>query len=228
VRIKHSAWLEHQLDLMQHHCRLGQAHYRMWDRLSESFGKTPNVGDLAPVFFGLTAEAHLNSAFLILNRLVDRTGRTVTIERFLRHAEKAADLFPHTTREKLQEAVAEDRQRLESCKLFLEKVRNHRNEQFVHLSQRLLEPPYGILPAEDAFEYHEVRSALVLIGEILNRYAAFLVDSEFVMDLQREDEDFNGLSRLLARQLDAEPGRAQPPGSWHAPTGEDTPPPKVP
>jgi hypothetical protein len=72
---------------MQHHCSLGQMHYRMWKRLLESFDTRPGVGEVAPIFFGTSANAHLDSAFLILNRLIDRHHRALSIEWFLREAE---------------------------------------------------------------------------------------------------------------------------------------------
>jgi Protein of unknown function (DUF2867)/AbiU2 len=129
--------LDRLLNLMQHHCLLGRAHYRMWVRLHASFGSRPRVRELAPIFFGMSAEAHLNSAFLILNRLIDRQRHTLSIEWFLDRAETSPKAFKHITPVLLREAVAEDRQRLAKLEDSLEKMRTHRNEQFVHLSKAL-------------------------------------------------------------------------------------------
>jgi hypothetical protein len=148
--------LERQLDLLQHHCLFGHIHYRMWHRLNASFGEKPELGNLAPSFFLFAAEAHLNSVFLIVSRLVDRRRDTLSIERFLEAADRAAGTFPGVRAEEVRMALAEDRTTLGGLEETIEKIRVHRNEQFVHLSRELLRPPFGVTPADEALMYEDV------------------------------------------------------------------------
>jgi hypothetical protein len=194
--------LERQLDLLQRHCLLGQVHYRMWYRLNASFGEKPELGNLAPSFFLFAAEAHLNSVFLIANRLVDRRRDSLSIERFLEATERAAGTFAGVPAEEVRKAIAEDRSTLGGLEETIEKIRLHRNEQFVHLSRKLLEPPFGVVPADEALMYEDVMTALEIVGEILNRYHTFLRRGWRLMEVRGEQADFDYVFTLLERSLD--------------------------
>jgi hypothetical protein len=194
--------LERQLNLLQHHCMLGQVHYRMWYRLNASFREKPEVGNLAPAFFLFAAEAHLNSVFVIVNRLVDRRRDALSIERFLDAAERVAGTFPGVPAEKVREAIAEDRSTLGNLEQTIEKIYDHRNEQFVHLSRKLLEPPYGVIASDKALMYEDVMKALEIIGEILNRYGAFFGRTLALMEVQGEQEDFDYVFTVVEGSLD--------------------------
>jgi len=194
--------LSQLVDLLQRHCLLGQVHYRMWRRLNESFRDRPEVGNLTPTFFILAAEAHLNSTLLILNRFIDKRRDTLSIWRFLVAARASADKFPNSTPGAVSKAVEEDLLRLDAVASTVDNVRSHRNQQFLHLSKALLAPPFGVVPAEQSFQYGDIYLLLELIGCILNRYGILLRGNELAMAFMDEQEDFEYLMALLTRCVD--------------------------
>ena len=190
------------LELQRHHCLRGQLHYRTWSRLNQSFSDQPDIGNLAPVFFAYTAEAHLNSALLILNRLIDRHSGALSIEVMLRHAESCAGLLDYVSPEDVRKAIVQDRAKLASNADLIRRVQRHRNEQFVHLSNELLGPPHGVIPEADAFSYSAIQDLLSVTGEVLQRYYAYLTGSKPLMEIWDEAGDFDYLMTLLERSID--------------------------
>jgi hypothetical protein len=186
------------LDLLQRHCLLGQLHYRSWRRLNDLFRDAPRVGNLAVTFFISAADAQLNSALLILNRLIDRSRDTLSIRAFLRRVRGAARLFPHCPEGKVREEIAADEAALDGFDAAIKKIQSHRNEQFVHLSAGLLEPPFGVVAA-DSFTYDEILTLLTAIGAILNKYARCLRNDELWMQFVGEERDFKYVVELLSR-----------------------------
>jgi hypothetical protein len=81
----------------------------------------------------------------------------------------------------------------------LKKMQKHRGEQFVHLGQALLRPPYGVTSEADAFAYRDIQAALEMIGEILNGYAGLLFNTDFKLEIPGEEDDFQRLLATLAR-----------------------------
>ena len=191
--------LKRLLDLLQHHCLLGQLHFRTWQRLNESFRDDPDVGNNAPLFFLYTADAHLNSALLILNRLIDKRRDALSLRRFLQRAKTDARHFSHSTPGAVREAVEKDVILLDGLEDTSERIRQHRNSQFVHLSERLIQPPFGVVPDSEGFAYADIGAILLTAGSMLNRYSLFLSGNEIWMQVAGEDSEFPYLAKLLHR-----------------------------
>lgn len=101
----------------------------------------------------------------------------------------------------VRESVDKDLKEFEHAADVVTRIREHRNEQFMHLSERLLEPPFGVVPAEDSFAYEEMWQLLTTIGEILNRYSLFLDGTTMHMEVFREEQDFAYLLQKLTEAL---------------------------
>jgi hypothetical protein len=99
----------------------------------------------------------------------------------------------------VQEAVEADKAILTTLEATAQKIRDHRNTQFIHLSERLLQPPFGVIPESDAFAYADIGSILTDSGRLLNRYSVFLSGSELLMQVWGEDAELPYLLKLLAR-----------------------------
>jgi len=84
----------------------------------------------------------------------------------------------------------------------VEKIRTHRNEQFVHLSEKLLQAPFGVTPSDESFAYSEVFALLTAIGTILNTYAGFLRGSQMLMEVWDEENEFRFLLETLSKAVD--------------------------
>ena len=190
------------LDLLQHHCLLGQLHYREWSRLNASFGAIPRAGNLAPIFFLYTADAHLNSSLLILNRLIDPRRDSLSIITFLRRARGLSAHFSYATPVIVREAVAKDQARLAGLETTVSRLRTHRNEQFVHLGESLLSPPSHVEPPTGEISYSDIYTLLVTIGKVLNGYSLFLRNSTLHMEVAGEEQDFRYLLGLLSAAAD--------------------------
>lgn len=175
---------------------------RTWSRLNASFGGRPEIGNLAPTFFLFTAEAHLNSALLILNRLIDKRRDVLSIRALLKRAESCAALFPNAQPGTVRKAVQEDATGLDELEELINKIRKHRNQEFIHLSDMIVTSAFAVRPSDNSFPYSEIQRLLARVGVILNRYAGYVTDSELHMEVWGEQRDFDYLMDLLSRAID--------------------------
>lgn len=173
-------------------CLFGQVHYRLWRQMNDTFREKPELAKPAIFFFRRTAEAHLDSATLHLNRLIDKDKKAVSITDLLNYAEQHPGIFPHTTEEHVFEVVEADRRRLEELEPTTEKIRQQRNKHFVHRAKEYFHHPRNQVYKDYPTKYVDIYDILQASGEILNHYRSFRHNSEQSMNVIGED-DFDHL-----------------------------------
>ena len=136
-----------QFDIVKMQVVMGKAHLALWKNLSKRLGSDPKgtVISVAPTFFGMTLEAHLNTAILHAARIFDTHRDSLNIQKLLNRADSEQGTLSQDQRKVLAEAVAEGNARL----LNLEPVRNavntRRSKTLAHLDPKIVSNPIEVV-----------------------------------------------------------------------------------
>ena len=160
----------------------GQTHYRIWRSLNNAFASNPRLVEISPFFFRMTVEAHMDSVLLSLTKLTDKTRGALSIHDFLRYVEKHSGMFPYASDSEIHESTKRDFRRLDELQIHLERLREHRNNDFIHISKEVLSRPDFDIYSEFPVTYEEIDLLLQTIGKILNRYCQFMTKSIYLME----------------------------------------------
>ena len=195
-------YFEQLLDRLQTECLFGQVHYRMWRFLNSSFDKEPDLAKLSLFFFKSSGEAHLDSATLHLNRLIDRRRDALDVSTLIRFAKKHPSIFENANPSQIEEQVEKDLEWLTDNETPLERFRQQRNNHFIHLSKEYFSNPSRDVYADYPTTYLELYDTLCKIGELLNRYSFYLNDSTLHMEMMEEQPAHKSLLYYLRLALE--------------------------
>src|SRR5579863_1852755 len=167
---------------------LGNAHLQLWKGLSERlFSDSKRLAlNVAPTFFGMTIQSHLDSAFLYAARIFDADKRSHTLEKVL---DSAAGLRTSLSRERrllLDESLTAAPGEIARLQFALQAVRVRRDKMLAHLDPDMVRDPHKII-GKGTITLQELQSIFDAAWTILNGvYSAFW---ELTFSLKLSDID---------------------------------------
>jgi hypothetical protein len=183
VDMESSDSLEERVERLWHESVRGLIHYRMWNRMGNSYENRENLQHYS-FFFRYTLSAHLDAATLCLNRLFDKSG--YSLYDLLQEARKDAHVFKNASESKVQEFVRKTEKHLEG-ESRLQRLRKQRNRHFVHLDSRDI-PTTNKVYEEYPLQRSDILELLHLGHSILSEISGLLRDTEFFSEHPREGE----------------------------------------
>lgn len=99
------------------------------------------IRQIAPVFFGITTDAHLEQAMMVIARLYDVTEGAVTIPRMLDLAASEVGSFRRGTPQEVSSAIAKAREAIENLTPVLDSLKVRRDKWMAHLDPRPISNP---------------------------------------------------------------------------------------
>jgi len=145
-------------------------HLELWRSLSKRLFADPKrlVANVAPAFFGMTLEAHLNTAILHAARIFDTHKGMLNLEKILRRANANKGTLSPESANDLRDNLREARAKLPKLKSTLEAVSIRRNKTLAHLDPKVVSKPEEI-EKKSEITVDQLEKLFTTAWEILNR-----------------------------------------------------------
>jgi hypothetical protein len=146
----------------------GRSHLRIAQGLSEKAKEDVRVLNVAPTFFSLTFQAHMESAFLRAAKLFDESKGATSLYSMLNDAEMVAGSFKCLTPANARAKIAAARTEIEGLQVTLDSVRTIRHKRIAHLDGGNIRKPKEL--AEQAkVTIEELERVLETAGRIVSQ-----------------------------------------------------------
>lgn len=176
---------------------LAKAHLKISRDLGRTLHEDPAILHVAPAFWGLSLNAHLDAAQLYAAKLFDKRPGTISIEHLLETVEQLKDQFPHGTPEQMEEVVQRARAQIADLRTqHLSKIAAKRNRVLAHMDQKIVADPEKF--AKDV--QVAVPDLIAVFGtaeSVLNELTERLRDASQWFDLLGTD-DYRSVVKLVA------------------------------
>jgi hypothetical protein len=153
---------------------------------------------LTPTFFGLTLDAHLQTAQMYAAKLYDKPSESVTVRSLLKKADMSAGRFPCATPQEVRNKVAIARLMMSTLEPIVEAIQIRRNEYLAHLAPQTV-IDLGDLYVRSALTVDGLDEVLVETTNILNLFSQML-DGTLSASMLQGSEDYNVVLKLAAEK----------------------------
>jgi len=174
---------------------LGKAHTEIGRGLGRDIGADPAIANVAPVFWGTTITAHLDTAQLIAFKLFDPQKRTMTVEYLLEHAAEIQGSFAHATPAQVDAIIKIARAQIANLDAPLTKIRTKRNRMLAHLDPTTVQDPVR-LSKQVELTFSDLNLVLSTAGDILNELSRGFRDSMSFYDIVSADDYKNAIGLI--------------------------------
>ncbi len=157
--------------ILEHECRNGQIHYRIWKVLHDTDQINHKILEISPEFFSKTIRAHFYTAISHLARLLRKDKDADNIFSFINYIKTNIKIFLPKYNNTILESIEKDQNALNSsheCYLFIKL----RDDYLAHLSKHCkndwdyLVKTYKITP-------DDIKNLFDQVSEIINRYSNY-------------------------------------------------------
>jgi hypothetical protein len=145
----------------------GKAHLKIGRGVGQMITSEPAISQVAPTFWGLTINAHLDIAQLLAFKLFDSRAGTLTLSVLLSHAEQNPTIFANTSHARLAAAIQIARTQISSLKKPLTRIAAKRNRLIAHLDQLIVNNPKKLEKAI-AVTFSDLNYAFFIAAAVLN------------------------------------------------------------
>jgi hypothetical protein len=143
----------------------------------------PVILQVAPTFFGLTADGSLELAQMAVARLYDKTGGAVTVQTMLTHAARAVGSFQRGSEQQVTAAITKAQEAVAALEPVLDAIRQRRNKWLAHLDPRTVANPRA-LSAKAKLTIPDLERALTdteeMLIELLSLYEGTIGELRFI------------------------------------------------
>lgn len=159
---------ENMLESLLNQCVIGDAQYRMWEKINEALEKYPNVWDEYPTFFNFTTTIYYESFVLCLCRLIDTSGQAISVDKILKYGKKNLGIFAYLDKKSMEKIIDDDFKSLKKEQALIDKILGQRNYYFAHLSGKYLSSLHYKVFEDFSVPDKEMHDLLKKITDILN------------------------------------------------------------
>ncbi len=191
---------------------LGKAHVKIGRGLGQTVSDDPAIAQVAPVFWGMSLNAHLDIAQLIAFKLFDPQHGTMTVEYLLAKADELKSSFPNATPAQVKAVVESARIQIANLTAPLKKIRAKRNRVLAHVDLAIVSNPEK-LAKQVELTFSDLNLVLNTARDILNELSVKSRDTSTLYDVLGSD-DYEMAVSLIAdakcaqiRAYEAEFGR---------------------
>jgi len=157
----------------------------------------------APVFFGLTFRAHVESAYARAARLFDPTSGTATISSVGSAADKVAGKFRFATPEEVRRKIKSWESQIVSLESFLGRLQELRNGLIAHLDKDVILDPQEMAQTV-ALSFDDIEHILDVARQVLTDALDSYLFCSYADQILRAD-DYEALFRILESSRASEP-----------------------
>jgi hypothetical protein len=131
---------------------------------------SPNAKSLAPFFFELTIGAHADAATMCLNRVLDKTNGTGSLDMLFSLALKQPDSFRFASRDEVRAAIIESQKELVALQEPIRSLRTRRHKTVAHTDPGTLINPDNYIRS-GSVTFRQVDAVCACLGGILDRFS---------------------------------------------------------
>jgi hypothetical protein len=160
----------------------------------------PSIGDIAPRFFEMTLDAHLQAAQLYAAKLYDKQSKSVKVLSFIEKAARSEAKFPLATPSEVRQTVEIAIQMMSNLEPTLDAVQIRRNEYLAHLAPTTV---IDIASMHDraALTISDLDFVFVETTNILNMFSQ-MIDGAISVPTLPDSDDFEVVLRVCATKKD--------------------------
>jgi len=175
---------------------LGKAHILIGRGIGPTVNEDPAIAQVAPVFWGMSLNAHLDIAQLIAFKLFDTHHGTMTVHWLLENAKRLKGSFANGTPAQVEEVVRIGQTQVESLAGPLSRIRAKRNRVLAHTDQTIVRNP-SELAKQVELTFSDLNSVLEMAGSILNELSVKLRDISPLYEMI-DSNDYEQVAALIA------------------------------
>jgi hypothetical protein len=156
-----------------------------------------DIASIAPIFFEMTLEAHLQAAQMYSAKLHDKKSKPVKVDSLVRKAARSEASFPFAAPQEVRRTIEIACQMVDDLKPHLEAVQTRRNEYLAHLAPSTV-IDIASLNARAALTIDDLDFVLVQTTNILNLFSQMLDGTVSIPTLPGND-DYKVILKLAAK-----------------------------
>lgn len=170
----------------------GRTHLEIAKGLVAAEAETARV---APTFFSLTLDAHVQAAQMYVAKLYDKKREAVTVKMLVERAGRSEGAFPSAKPERVREIVQDARAAIAQLKPKLKAVEIRRNEYLAHLAPATI-CDIGSMNDRAKLAISDLDFALLETTNILNQFSQAL-DTTLSSPILFGSDDYEKVLNLL-------------------------------
>lgn len=153
---------------------LGRAHLQLWKDLGKRLNSVPSktlIALIAPAFFGMMLEAHLNTSVLCAAKIFDRHRDSLNVRTILARAAAEKGSVPASAAKMLADNPRDAGARLPGIESVLEAIKTRRDKILAHLDRDLVAKPEEVVK-KSQLTVDELENVFSVAERILNGVSA--------------------------------------------------------
>ena len=174
---------------------LGKAHLNIGRGLAQKMTADPVIAHVAPVFWSMSINAHIDVAQLIAFKLFDTRVGTMTIEYLLERAAECSNAFHKATPDQITAIIGIARKQIAGLASPLTSVRAKRNRFLAHLDPTIVRDPER-LAKECQVTFSDLNLIFETAGSILNEVSVGYNETSTLFELI-DEKDYEWAVQLI-------------------------------